>query len=180
MLRTGVHGVVIPVLDADNRQVGTVLNEDFDVLAQHGGAAVIQDNNASGELLGNDDDVRGCGSIALTGESQGGDVVCVASELCRQGDNGGFTEVFPCGRSHTVFRDACGTDACVLAPHGLNRDAVGRRNLNQRCRTVELYALDAYTVQAAQTLQRGEAPFFFTAGNGREVGKVVGGQAAGA
>ena len=86
------------------------------------------------------------------------------------GHHGCFGEAGPCVCCHTVLGDTCGADACILAGDGLNLNLLGCGHLRCRCGAGQLLQ-----VQAAQTLQRGEAPVLFTTGQGCEVLHVVGG-----
>ena len=173
LLGGGVHGVVVPFLERDDGQLRAVLNEDFDVFRDDGGALVVQDDDRLGELLRDDHDVLRGSLGALPGQQDAD--LAVHLDLGRDGDDGGLGEVLPGVRGDAVLGDGGGADPAVVAADGLNPDAVRSGDAHGRRGTAQDLG-----VQAAEALERGEPPVLFHAGQRLEVRQLVGGQAAGA
>ena len=127
----GVDRVVSPLLDGHDVQLSLVVHHELNVLAQDGGAGVADNHDSLREGLSLNHDVL-CGSL-VTGA---GDVnLHVLGQLSLGGDghHGCFGEAGPCVRCHTVLRDTCGADACILTGDGLNLNLLGCGNLRCRC-----------------------------------------------
>jgi hypothetical protein len=63
VLRHDVDAVVVPVLDRHEREVGTVLDDDLDVLGPGGRAVVVDDHDSARELSGAHQQVPGTGLV---------------------------------------------------------------------------------------------------------------------
>ena len=59
-----VHGVVLPVLQADDPQRGAVADDELDVVGVDGAALVLEDDDGLGERLDPDHDVAVGGAVA--------------------------------------------------------------------------------------------------------------------
>ena len=164
----GVDGVVSPLLDGHDVQLSLVVHHELDVLCEHGGAGVAQNHDGLREGLSLNHDVLGGGLVAGAVDIN----LNVLGQLGLGGDghHGCLGEARPGVSRHAILGNTGGADACILTGDGLNLNLLGCGNLRCRCGAGQLLQ-----VQAAQTLQRGEAPILFTAGQRSEVLHVVGG-----
>ena len=149
-----VHGVVGPVLDGDEGQLGAVLEHDLDVLGPGGGAGVVDDDDGLAERAGADEQMAGGGRLeAAAGEPHRGGLL--DDRVRRDGDLEDRRRGLPgAGRDavdgHVAGRSAggfgTGTDAAVTPGSGVGLD-------------VEVVTgQGGVLVQPAESLERREPP----------------------
>ena len=163
-----VHGVVVPVLHGDDGELGTVADDDLDVLGQRRGALEAQHDGGPGERAGPDDEVAGGGDlVAGAGQRDRGRLLAdvllghVDQEHARRGLPG--TRADPVGR-----HDAGGAAGLVVDADGLGGDAGRGVHLDRERVAVERRVL----VEVAQPLERREPPDLLAPGGHEVVGDV--------
>ncbi|OEI69675.1 Uncharacterized protein Cus16_0284 [Curtobacterium sp. ER1/6] len=165
-LRRHVHGVVVPVLEADDREPSTVADDDLDVLAEERRAAVVDHDDALRVLLGRDDRVSRAG---LRAEVRAGD----RDRLVRLGRlDGDLEHRVTCGPRRgrsAVLGQPGGADGRVVAATPLDVRALGLPG-EERVRR----AVQATVEQRLELRQRCELPVHLAAGHRREGVEVTG------
>ena len=162
VVRCDVHGVVGPVVDIDDRQRGLVVDDEFDVLRVGSAALLIENDDGARECLEADLHVTerrlvDAGTLERD-HDRVGDL-----DLAGDGDDRGLVEARICLRRNAIERDSALSESLVVAPDGLDGDAVTGAGDRDSCLSV---GRRAAVVQAAQASERGESPRLFTrAGN---------------
>jgi hypothetical protein len=167
-----VHGLVVPVLDGDDGELGAVAQDVVHVGGEHRVTGVVDDDDGLGEGTQLDDLV----AVADPALAVHGDADRLGEDrLLGDGDHAGLLERRVGLGGDAVHGGARPADPRVVAADGLDGDALGGLD-------VHLHALAGggrgAVVQAAQPLQRGEPPLLLAAVRDREVRHVEGGRRA--
>ncbi len=164
-----VDGLVVPVLDGDDGQLGAVAQDVVDVGGEHRVTGVVDDHDGLGEGAQLDHLV-----------AEGGPALAVHRDADRLGEDGLLRDGHDRGLleggvglgGDTVRRGARLAEPRVVAVDGLDGDALG--GLDSDLHAVAVGHGGA-VVQAAQALQRGEPPLLLPAVRDGEVRHVEGG-----
>lgn len=164
-----VHGLVVPVLDGDDGELGAVADDVVDVGGEDRVTGVVDDDDGLGE--GSQlDDLVAVGDAALAVHDDADRLG--EDRLLGDGHDRGLLEGRVGLRGHAVHRGARLAESRVVTADGLHDDPLGGPDGDLH--TVAGGDRGA-VVQPAQALQRGEPPLLLAAVGDREVRHVEGG-----
>ena len=165
----GVHGVVGPVVDDHDGELGAVADQELDVVGVGRAADVVEHDQRLAERLDVDEQVAEGRALVDAVAAQRDDRGRAGDRVAWDRDDGGLLERRPGARRHPVGRHAGLAEAGVAAGRA---SATSTSGAGVDLDGDAAVAGGVVLVQVPQAVQRGEPPVLLAAGGHVEVGQL--------